>query len=165
MEMEQVKQNVEVVCIPLSAENLPKIHVGQYWYDDDTCADELIEGKSLKAVIAFIRAHEIYGDIFAEKEKSVKDVCKFSPARNFNLEKNQFIADVREMELLSDEISLVNEALKRAKKALWEGYYWTNSDCCGYETWIKVFPGGKLKRSGKSSGFYKLRALISKHVL
>ena len=164
MEKEQVKQNAETRGIPILAENLPKLRVGQYWFDDDTCADDLIEGKSLKAVIVLINGQDVYGDIFTEREMSVKDVYEVSPLRNFKLEKNQFIANVREMELIADNLDLINDALKKAEKTLWQGYYWTDSDCCGYETWIKIFPEGKLKRSGKNNGSYQLRPLIRKQL-
>ncbi|MBQ8465976.1 MAG: hypothetical protein IJ545_08220 [Alphaproteobacteria bacterium] len=164
MEMEQVKQNEGVSTISLLAKNLPKIHIGQYWYDDDTCSDDLLEGKSLKAVIVLIRGQDIYGDIFSEQNASAQDVYKFFPVRNFNLEKNCIVADIREMELLADEICVVNKALEKAKKPLWQGYYWTDSDCGCYETWIKVFPEGKTKRSERR-GNYKLRPLIRKQVL
>ena len=81
--------------IKFSQKNISKIKSGMFWYNDDTFSVELLNNKTVKAVVELVDTDLgiVYGDIFIpdkkmkwlEVEKYIKFFNEFSHAQDYRI--------------------------------------------------------------------------------
>ena len=161
---EATKKNAQDRVMSLSCEELSLIKPGWYWYEDESFSPVLQTEKKLKAVVVLIEYSTIYGDVFMEEIRSLKETKAFLNACRKNLGEMVYLPTLKEHIEIGEHIDEINRALDRIGNVpLWEGTYMTGTQYSCYQTWIKTHPHGSYG-AGYRGTSYKIRPLICRSI-
>ena len=155
-----MKTNIRnVVSFPLNEETLHQVQPGLFWYDDNTFSGIWIPDKQIKTVVMMVRDHIIYGDSFNETLCLAKNVFLIYEKQVKDTGQKLYFPHLRDFQCIDAHINVLNESLILAGKPIWNGFYFSASDCDFNRFWIKSYLD-LYQTFSHSSVCYKFRPLI-----
>jgi hypothetical protein len=127
--------------IPLSKETLKEVKAGMYWYDDDTVSETYYPDRKLKSLVLVIYEDSIIGDTFHESKNMIDypmamhEIVSF--ASDYIIKGNAHKPTSNDLYYLSQNLEVINQALKAIGKPIWRFSYWTDSINKYEDDWYK----------------------------
>lgn len=157
----------EINPIPITQDNLSRILPGMIWYEDDTVSEELIEDKTVKSVVLFIKEGVVYGDTFVDTDASwsgsYKLIEKFT--NNYVAEGDAYWMKCKDFRALIKGIEAINSTLGVLNKPLWRSdwkeFYWSSTEYSDLYAWM-VHLCGEADNSRKVEWAYIRPVMIYK---
>ena len=146
-------------CVSLTRENIVKIKLGMFWYEDDTCSANRILRKKLKAIVEKVDNNAIYGDFtiselydVQERDLSWEEAKAYIETFACELKENEQVVwyDVEQLTEISRNYYLVSNAIKSLGKSAREGWQLSSSEYGKYTVWTVYFPNGSKGASTKN---------------
>ena len=155
--LERLSENE--ACISLIKENISKIKLGMFWYEDDTCSANRILRKKLKAIVEKVDNNAIYGDFtiselydVQERNLSWNEAKAYIETLACELRENEQVVwyNAEQLTEISCKYYQVSNVIKSLGKSAREGWQLTSSEYGKYTVWTVYFPNGSKGASTKN---------------
>ncbi len=135
---------------PINKQYLSEIHAGMVWYDDDTVSDDILENRTVKAVVLAVIGNKIIGDSGSEVLcawlKGRAFACSFN--NDFIMRGEASLLSIEELEQVVLNRNIFNHTLEMLGWKLWCDYsgYWSATPEKEYNAWL-LMVGPNIRRS------------------